>query len=310
MNNHNPKISVIIPTFNRAGYLIDTLTSIIDNEISPETFELIIVDNNSQDSTPATVSDFIKKNPKYFIFHIIEKNQGASFARNRGIKESMASVLLFLDDDEIADSKLIQQWISFFNLYPDAIGGGGQISVQFEDPRPSWMSHFLMPLLGEHKISTRIKKYSASQFPFAGNMAYRKTVFDQFGILKTDLGRKGNELLAGEEKEFYMRVRKHTDLIYHVPAAKVIHRVDQPRMTPEFIKKQALGLGQTIYLMLKKESTFFKVKKLGSELFKSAATLPLFLGYTLSFNYSKAKMLMKFRWWIWKGVFLMKKNDN
>lgn len=306
MNNHNPIVSIIIPTFNRVLFLTDALTSIIENDIAPETYELIIVDNNSQDSTPAAVAEFIENNPKHDISHVVEMNQGASHARNRGIEEANAPLLLFIDDDEIADRKLIQQWISFFSLYPDAIGGGGQIVVKFEDPRPSWMSHFLMPLLGEHKISKRIKKYGPSQFPFAGNMAYRKSVFDQFGDLKTDLGRKGKELLAGEEKEFYSRLRKHTDEIYHVPAAKVFHRVDQPRMTPEFIENQALGLGQTIYLMLKKESFSFKMKKLGLEIFKSAATLPLFFGYTLSFNYSKAKMLMKFRWWIWKGLLSMR----
>lgn len=297
----NPKISVIIPTYNRKTYLLDTLHSLIRNSATSENFEIIVVNNNSDDSTQSAVTSFINEYSEYQIRHVIEENQGASYSRNRGIKEARAPVLLFVDDDEIADAQLIQSWMSFFGKYPNAAGGGGRIEVQFEDPRPDWMSHFLMPLLGEHKISTTIKKYRPSQFPFAGNMAFRKQVFEKYGMLKTDLGRKGGSLLAGEEKEFYKRIRKHTDQIYHVPDAKVYHRVDEPRMTKEFIRKQALGLGKTIRLMLENESLLKRIRKISSELFKSVVTVGLFVVYTISFNYPKAKMLLKFRWWIWKG---------
>lgn len=296
-----PKISVIIPTYNRKPYLLDTLRSLVRNTADPQDYEIIVVNNNSDDDTQSAVTAFGDGHPNHRIRHVIEVNQGASHARNRGIKEADAPVILFVDDDEVADEQLIQSWMSFFGKYPNALGGGGQIEVQFEDQRPNWMSHFLMPLLGEHKISSSIKKYPTSKFPFAGNMAFRKQVFETFGTLKTDLGRKGSSLLAGEEKEFYERLRKHTDQIYHVPDAKVFHRVDEPRMTKEFIKKQALGLGKTIRLMLENESTLQHIRKISSELFKSIVTLGLFAVYTLGFNYPKAKMLLKFRWWIWKG---------
>lgn len=297
----NPKISVIIPTYNRKKYLLDTLQSLTRNTATPEEFEIIVVNNNSDDNTQSAVTSFIDEHSGYQIRHVIEKKQGASYSRNRGINEARAPVLLFVDDDETADEHLIQSWISFFGKYPNAVGGGGRIEVEFEDPRPNWMSHFLMPLLGEHEISSSIIKYPASKFPFAGNMAFRKQVFEQYGKLKTDLGRKGGSLLAGEEKEFYKRLRKHTDQIYHVPKAKVYHRVDEPRMTKEFIKKQAVGLGQTIRLMLENESILQRIRKISSEFFKSVVTLGLFIAYTVGFKYPKAKMLLKFRWWIWKG---------
>ena len=303
MTKKNLKISLIIPTYNRKKYLLDTLKSVVANTASPESFEIIVVDNNSNDNTQSAVNSFINQHKNFQIRHVIEKNQGASYSRNRGIEEASSPLLLFIDDDELADSNLIKSWINFFEDYPLAIGGGGQIKVQFEDPKPKWMSHFLMPLLGEHKPTNSTKKYPKSQFPFAGNMSYRKEVFEKYGKLKTNLGRKGKNLLAGEEKEFYKRIRKHSDKIYHVPNAFVYHRVDKPRMTKDFIKKQALGLGQTIRLMLQDESPIKKALKLSTEAIKSIVTLGLFAVYTLSLQYSKAKMLFKFRWWIWKGYF-------
>lgn len=301
MNKQDPKISVIVPTYNRVSYLKVTLDSVINNEVSPHLFELIVVDNNSNDSTGEYMAKFSEQHRNYQIKYVVEKNQGASYARNRGIQEAKTSLLVFIDDDEITDINLIHEWITFFERYPAAIGGGGRIEVKFEDSKPEWMSHFLMPLLGEHNVSSEIKKYPRSQFPFAGNMAYQKEVFDTYGLLKTDLGRKGSELLAGEEKEFYMRVRKHADQIYHVPSAKVYHRVWAHRMTKKFIRDQALGLGQSMKLQLANKSHWQFSKAWITEIGKLFASFPIGLFYLLKLKPSKAFMLFKFRMWIWGG---------
>lgn len=310
MNKQDPKISVIVPTYNRVRYLKVTLDSIIKNNVSPYLFELLVIDNNSGDSTSEYVAKCQAEHPDHRIRYVIEKNQGASFARNRGIQDAKAPLLLFVDDDEIADANLIQEWISFFERYPSAIGGGGRIEVKFEDPKPEWMSHFLMPLLGEHKPSSEINKYPRSKFPFAGNMAYQKKVFETYGVLKTDLGRKGTELLAGEEKEFYMRIRKHTDQIYHVPSAKVYHRVWAPRMTKTFIRDQAIGLGQSMKLQLENRSYRHVGKAWLKEIAKLFASLPIALFYLLKLNPSKAVMLFKFRLWIWTGYRLSNQTEG
>jgi len=310
MNKQGLKISVIVPTYNRVQFLKDTLTSIIVNDIPSHHFELIVVDNNSSDSTGKFVDKFKDLHSKHQIRYIVEKKQGASFARNRGIKEAESSLLLFVDDDEIADVNLIGEWISFFKLYPMALGGGGQINVKFEDPKPGWMSHFLMPLLGKHKLSSQIKKYPRSQFPFAGNMAYQKEAFDRYGLLKTDLGRKGTDLLAGEEKEFYLRIRKYTDQIYHVPSAKVQHRVWSKRMTQQFIRKQAVGLGQSMKLRLANDSHSKLLKAWITEIAKFIASVPIGFFYMLKLEPSKGLMLLKFRIWIWKGYRSAKQIKN
>ncbi len=306
MKKENLKISVIIPTYNRANYLWDTLKSLLRTGDESCNFEIIIIDNNSSDNTREMANKFIKNHSDFNISNFIEKNQGASFARNRGIEESTADILLFIDDDEVVGQNFIKNWLNFFEQFPNAVGGGGAIEVKFEDSKPEWISHFLMPLLGEHQVSNSIEKYSRSKFPFAGNMAWRKEVFEKYGKLETNLGRKGDGLLAGEEKEFYKRVRSHTDQIYHVPAAKVFHRVDKDRLSKDFIKKQALGLGQTIAMQLEHSGWKPKFYKLISELLKAAATIILSIFYTVSFQYPKAKMLLKFRLWIWKGYFSSK----
>ncbi len=86
-----------------------------------------------------------------------------------------------------------------------------------------------------------------------------------------------------------------------MPKATLYHRVDKQRLTKEYIKRQAIGLGQSISLQLKDKAMAQKLIKGSSEVFKMIVTLGLFLPYTLTFQLSKAVMLIKFRKWIIEG---------
>ena len=96
-------ISVVIPTYNRVELLKRSIDSVINQTIKP--FEIIIVDDGSDDGTEAMV----KK--KYDSLKLIkQKNKGASAARNTGIKASSGEWICFLDsDDEWKNNKLEKQ---------------------------------------------------------------------------------------------------------------------------------------------------------------------------------------------------------
>lgn len=296
----SPFISIIICTYNRAEYLRDSLNSLLNTPAAAPLFEVLIIDNNSSDHTEKVAEKMISSYPNKRIRYIRETAQGLSQARNRGIQEAQASILLFLDDDITANPHFIPAWLSFFEEHPEASGGGGKIHVQFDDPRPRWMSHFLLPLLGYHNLGNTVKKYPSGKYPFGGNMAFRKEIFEQYGNFNTRLGRKGKQLMASEEKEFYRRLRDNEE-IYYVPKAFLYHRVNRKRLTKDYIKKQALGLGKSIAMQLQDASRSEKMFQLGSEFFKSIATVILCIGYSLVLQFSKASMLIKFRRWIWKG---------
>lgn len=302
---HNqPKVTFIICTYNRAGYLDDTLLSLQQQNLSELQVELLVVDNNSTDATPEIVRRHQKSHSKDHnpIRYIKEPNQGLSHARNRGITEAKAPCIVFLDDDIRATETLIPAWLSFFEEQFEPVAGGGRIHVQFDAPRPSWMSHFLLPLLGHHDLGHSAKKYPGNKYPFGGNMGFRKSIFNQLGKFDTSLGRSGKQLKASEEKEFFERLKTKNIAIHYLPEAMLYHRVDEPRLTEEYIKRQAVGLGQSIALQVKNDSSR-KIKVWTLELGKIVATLTLFLPYVISFQPDKALMLIKFRKWIIEGYF-------
>jgi glycosyltransferase involved in cell wall biosynthesis len=113
----NPLVSVVIPTYNRAGLLKRAVKSVLNQTYS--NFELIIVDDCSTDDTETVAKSFRDSRIRY-IRH--KKNQGAPAARNNGILASKAQYIAFQDsDDEWLPTKLEKQ-VNSFSFAPHDLG--------------------------------------------------------------------------------------------------------------------------------------------------------------------------------------------
>lgn len=103
MNNKNPKISVIIPAYNRAYCLGETIDSVLAQTYRD--YELIVVDDGSTDNTHSLVQAV--RGIKYLR---IAENSGVSMARNLGIRNARGKYICFLDSDDLwVNTKLEQQ---------------------------------------------------------------------------------------------------------------------------------------------------------------------------------------------------------
>lgn len=301
--NRLPEVSFIICTYNRASYLEDTLESLFRHGSRDFNYEIVVIDNNSTDNTSEVIKELARQAEQqgYTLRSFKETEQGLSYARNRGIKEAQAESMVFFDDDIRATDSLIPAWCTFFAENPKAQAAGGKIHVQFDDPRPGWMSHFLLPLLGHHDLGDRPRTYPGGKYPFGGNMGFRKSLLDKTGSFHTSLGRKGSELNAAEEKELFQRIRSLSVPIHYLPDALLYHRVDQSRLSKAYIRKQAMGLGRSMHMQLREASISKVLNNWLQEIGKLLATVPLSIGYALMLQGGKGIMLYKFRWWIWKG---------
>jgi glycosyltransferase involved in cell wall biosynthesis len=110
-----PMVSVIIPTHNRAEFIADAITSVLEQTY--KNFELFIVDDASTDITAEVVSKFDDKRIHY-IRH--DTNKGGSAARNTGIRNSTYDYIAFLDDDdEWLPDKLEKQVQTILSSIPE-----------------------------------------------------------------------------------------------------------------------------------------------------------------------------------------------
>ena len=93
-----PMVSIIIPYYNSKRTIIRTLESIAGQTFTG--FEIILVDDGSNDNTHIIVDDYIKKHKKIVFKHYYQENAGPSEARNLGISKSDAEYIAFLDSDD------------------------------------------------------------------------------------------------------------------------------------------------------------------------------------------------------------------
>jgi len=95
--NKNPKVSVIIPTYNRAHLIGRAIQSVLNQTY--QDFELIVVDDGSTDNTNEVIKEFSQKDKRIlYIKH--DKNKGGSAARNTGIKAARGEYIAFQDSDD------------------------------------------------------------------------------------------------------------------------------------------------------------------------------------------------------------------
>jgi glycosyltransferase involved in cell wall biosynthesis len=297
------KLSVIICTYNRKKYIYDVLKSIAENVLPHENYELLVIDNNSSDDTAQECKRFHTDFPDVVYRYYIEPNQGLSHARNRGIAEAAADIIVFMDDDAIAEPRYLEKMLAFFAQTPDAAACGGRIYPRFESRRPRWMSHFLLSLTSSIDLGNRIKVFSRRQFPIGANMAVRSRMFAKYGLFNPDLGRKGNSMDGAEEKDFFYRLMSAEEKIYYVPDAIVYHYVPDRRLTFDFFRRQATGIGKSERIRSKNISKAEYMKSLICEGLKWGVSVVLFFFYFLTLRPAKAVRLLVFRWYVSKGFY-------
>ncbi len=277
--NTAPEIAVIICTYNRADCIVDALNSLVRQTFSHNLFEVLLVNNNSTDNTAALCEHFSAGLSGFNYRYMLETKQGLSHARNRGIAEAKGSVIVFMDDDAVAEPDYLEKLFAFFSTTPDAAACGGRIYPRFESRRPRWMSHFLLSLTSSIDLGDRTKLFKRRQFPIGANMAVRKNRFDTYGVFNPDLGRKGNSMDGAEEKDLFYRMIARGEKIYYVPDAIVHHYVPDRRLTFDFFRRQAIGIGKSERIRATTVSQREYAKSVVRECVKWGVSLILFFFY-------------------------------
>ncbi|HUR59689.1 MAG TPA: glycosyltransferase [Opitutaceae bacterium] len=230
-----PKITVAIPTYNRADFLRQTLAGIAAQQFPRDHFEVLVIDNNSTDHTRAVVAEFAHARPAPR--HIVEAQQGLDYARNRAIAEARGEVIVFGDDDIlVAPDWLAQMTVPILADQLERIGAvGGEVIPVFPDGLPDWVREWHAPLAFRPDLGPLDSKHS----PMGANLAFPKWVFARLGHFHTALDRAAGNYFSGGDSEMIRRVRAAGLQVWFSPRAAVKHQMPASRTTFRYARRHA-----------------------------------------------------------------------
>ena len=157
------RVSVIIPVFNDPR--IETcILSVLTQDYPKDLYEVIVVDNNSDDATAEIIQRF---NVKY----VEEDRKGSYFARNKGIEIATGDVAAFIDADCIADPHWLRELIKGFNDLN--VGGiGGRILKS----KPQTWVQVHSEDLAEQQLAPQYLPFHDAPYIVTANAAYRMSL--------------------------------------------------------------------------------------------------------------------------------------
>jgi len=241
-------ISVIVCSYNRSESLKKTLNSLATLRTPfGEAWEMIVVDNNSIDDTAKVVKAFAATS-HFIVRYLFEPNQGLSHARNAGIRAAKGEIVAFTDDDVTVDPCWLRELLTVFDQFR-CVGVGGRILVSWDHQKPSWLEtegpHAIRSgALVSFDLGDKPRELTCS--PFGANMAFRKTVFENYGFFRTDLGRRGNNLMIGEDSEFCDRLLRAGQKLAYAPAALVYHPIPRERLDKAHFQAHYFNYGNYV----------------------------------------------------------------
>jgi GT2 family glycosyltransferase len=228
------RISVILCTYNRCHSLSASLESIAQSRVADaNSWEVLVVDNNSKDKTSDVVEEFDQRYPGRFRY-VFESQQGKSHALNRGIREAFGEVLAFMDDDVVVDAVWLQT-LSAVLQKPEWFGAGGRILPERNFTLPAWLSlkeKYALAPLAIFDLGTQAGEMHEP--PFGTNMAFRREVFEKIGGFRTDLGPCPGSEIRGEDTEFGFRALAAGLRLWYEPSAIVYHSINDKRLQEEY----------------------------------------------------------------------------
>ena len=232
--------TVLICTYNRAGYLGDTLDSLAAMPAAPGfSWDVLVVDNNSSDNTRAVVESRVAGFPVP-LRYLFEGRQGKSTALNTGMAAAHAKVIVFTDDDVKVGPGWIGAAVRPLLERRDIDYTGGPVRPIWAAPAPPWLDE-----TGNLGGTIAVKDHGPREFifedqrrtPLGVNMAVRRSVIERIGGFRPDLGRNGKALLGQEQAEFFYRTREAGARGLYVPAMVLDHVVPASRLTRDYFRR-------------------------------------------------------------------------
>ena len=250
----NPKITVVICTYNRADLLSETLPSVFNQNVPESKYDVLVVNNNSNDSTEELLTNFKKSYSNLSV--IKEPQQGLSYARNTGYMNSTTEWIIYLDDDAMVPSDFIEIALQTIKSKKyDCFGG--VYHPWYKYGKPVWFRDIYASTAEFYKQNNGHKLQYAS----GGIMAIKRSILVDLNGFPTHLGMKGNAMAYGEETFLQNQMKRNGYSIGIIPKWNINHIVNKYKLKPIWFIKNGYVSGRDAWIVYEEEIRFKSIVK-------------------------------------------------
>ncbi len=242
-------ISIVICCYNSAERLPKTLRHIAEQKFSSDIqWEVIIVNNNSNDDTKKVAEQFINKNPSIKAHVVDEFSPGLSTARHKGFETSSYEYMLLCDDDNWLENDYVETAFNLLEKNEDIgiIGGVGEAVAETKIPDWFWQKQ------NAYAVGKLFSTGGYVKYVYGAGMVLRKSVYmaalnKAFVSLLSD--RKGKEVSSGGDIEICYIYQLMGYKIFQSDNLKFKHFVSDSKLTSEYKNKINKGFAKTILVL-------------------------------------------------------------
>jgi len=196
-----PLISVIIPAYNRAPYIVDTLTSVFEQKYP--NIEIIVVDDGSSDGTYELLKGYHNSGEVRLLTHPQRANRGQSASLNLGLLEAKGSFISILDSDDMFASGKLEDQAEFLQLNPDI----GMVYGQGYAVDAEGKFLFEVPENGHRESGDPNLLLLDCYMALPGGALIRKPVMNKVGLFE-------ETFRAGQDHDMALRIMEATKVAY------------------------------------------------------------------------------------------------
>lgn len=241
------KISVVVCTHNpREAYLRRTLEAIQMQTLPKDQWEFLLIDNASREELSAQWDLSWHPGAR----HVRENRLGLTAARLRGIEESKAELLIFVDDDNVLNPEYLENAWAIAEEWKILGAWGGRIDPEFETPAPAWTEPFL-DVLAIRPVTQELWSNDPNHgptHPWGAGMCVRKEVAEAFSRnlssdpLRRNLGRIGTGLGSCEDVDLVLTCPEVGLGFGLFPRLRLLHLIPSGRLDEDYLMRLCEGL--------------------------------------------------------------------
>jgi glycosyltransferase involved in cell wall biosynthesis len=205
----NPKVSVVVPIRNEEGYISKCLSSLLNQTYPRQSFEIIVADGRSSDSSQSIVEAFCREHPN--VHYLDNPGATAPCGMNIGIRHAQGEIIVRADGHNIYPADYLENCVKYLEQTGADNVGGPWLTVPVNDSLGARMVAAILTSpfgVGDSKFRISSVEGYVETVPFG---AFRRELFERVGMYN-------EKLVRNQDNELNARIREAGGKIYQTPA--------------------------------------------------------------------------------------------